>query len=44
MFNFVLTVEATARPTGLPMELKQEVEGCKPPGDRAGGIFKTELL
>ncbi|XP_043083004.1 histone-lysine N-methyltransferase 2C-like [Puntigrus tetrazona] len=28
-------VEAAVRPTGLPMELKQEGEGSKPPGDRA---------
>ncbi len=41
---FVLSVEATARPTGLPMQLKQESEGSKPPGDHAGGIFKTELI
>jgi len=38
LFCFVLTVEATVR-TVLPMELKQEGEGSKPPGDRPGRIF-----
>jgi len=44
LLNFVLTAESTVRPTGLPMELKQEVEGSKPPGDRAGRIFKAEVV
>lgn len=44
LFNFVLTVEATVRLTGLPMELKQEGEGSKPPGDRSGRIFKAVVV